>query len=219
MPSITDYALMHGAQFAKEYVTAYLTTDLPTRLVQYRNGWQIDDSELPTPTKLLSYEPIAIDAWPTVITVAISTSNMEQIGNGGPSGVDPVYRMTYAMRTYVWVRTAGSEATTLMRDRLTTVTRSALLDRPCLKATDPLSTWNASIQPSSLREEFSDLTLLKGERVMAGAYLGYDLNIDEVVSRADIGTVGEIKFGIKNTPPDDITLNMPTDSELFQSVP
>jgi hypothetical protein len=70
-----------------------------------------------------------------------------------------------------------------------------------------------------LREEFSDLTLLKGERVMAGAYLGYDLNIDEVVSRADIGTVGEIKFGIKNTPPDDITLNMPTDSELFQSVP
>ena len=219
MPSITDYALMHGAQFAKEYVTAYLTTDLPTRLVQYRNGWQIDDSELPTPTKLLSYEPIAIDAWPTVITVAISTSNMEQIGNGGPSGVDPVYRMTYAMRTYVWVRTAGSEATTLMRDRLTTVTRSALLDRPCLKATDPLSTWNASIQPSSLREEFSDLTLLKGERVMAGAYLGYDLNIDEVVSRADIGTVGEIKFGIKYTPPDDITLNMPTDSELFQSVP
>ena len=219
MPSITDYALMHGAQFAKEYVTAYLTTDLPTRLVQYRNGWQIDDSELPTPIKLLSYEPIAIDAWPTVITVAISTSNMEQIGNGGPSGVDPVYRMTYAMRTYVWVRTAGSEATTLMRDRLTTVTRSALLDRPCLKATDPLSTWNASIQPSSLREEFSDLTLLKGERVMAGAYLGYDLNIDEVVSRADIGTVGEIKFGIKNTPPDDITLNMPTDSELFQSVP
>lgn len=219
MPSVTDYALMHGAQFAKEYVTAYLTTDLPTRLVQYRNGWQIDDSELPTPIKLLSYEPIAIDAWPTVITVAISTSNMEQIGNGGPSGVDPVYRMTYAMRTYVWVRTAGSEATTLMRDRLTTVTRSALLDRPCLKATDPLSTWNASIQPSSLREEFSDLTLLKGERVMAGAYLGYDLNIDEVVSRADIGTVSEIQFGVKNTPPDDITLNMPTDSELFQSVP
>tara|TARA_B110001454_G_scaffold107426_2_gene101100 strand:- start:182 stop:838 length:657 start_codon:yes stop_codon:yes gene_type:complete len=215
----TSYALMHGSQFAKEYVTAFLTVDLPTRLIEYRNGWQIDDSELPVPTKFLSYEPIAIDAWPTVITVAISTSNMEQIGNGGPSGVDPVYRMTYAMRTYAWVRTAGSEATTLMRDRLTTVIRSALLDRPCLKATDPLSTWNAGIQPSSLREEFSDLTLLKGERVMAGAYLGYDLNIDEVVSRADIGTVGQIKFGVKNTPPDDITLNLPTDSELFQTVP
>jgi len=218
MPT-TSYALMHGAQFAKEYVTAYLTADLPTRLIEYRNGWQLDDSELPLPEKFLSYEPIAIDAWPTVITVAISTSNMEQIGNGGPSGVDPVYRMTYSMRTYVWVRTAGSEATTIMRDRLTTVVRSALLDRPCLKATDPLSTWNASVQPSSLREEFSDLTLLKGERVMAGAYLGYDLNIDEVVARANLGTVGEIKFGVKNTPPDDTTLNMPTDSELFQSVP
>ena len=218
MPT-TSYALMHGAQFAKEYVTAYLTADLPTRLIEYRNGWLIDDGDLPNPAKLISYEPIAIDAWPTVITVAISTSNMEQIGNGGPSGVDPVYRMTYSMRTYVWVRTAGSEATTIMRDRLTTVVRSALLDRPCLKATDPLSTWNASVQPSSLREEFSDLTLLKGERVMAGAYLGYDLNIDEVVARANLGTVGEIKFGVKNTPPDDVTLNMPTDSELFQSVP
>jgi len=218
MPT-TSYALMHGAQFAKEYVTAYLTADLPTRLIEYRNGWQLDDSELPLPEKFLSYEPIAIDAWPTVITVAISTSNMEQIGNGGPSGVDPVYRMTYSMRTYMWARTAGSEATTIMRDRLTTIVRSALLDRPCLQATDPLSTWNAAIQPSSLREEFSDLTLLKGERVMAGAYLGYDMNIDEVVARADIGTVSEIRFGVKNTPADDTTLNMPTDSELFQSVP
>jgi len=45
------------------------------------------------------------------------------------------------------------------------------------------------------------------------------MNIDEVVARANLGTVGEIKFGVKNTPPDDVTLNMPTDSELFQSVP
>jgi hypothetical protein len=179
----------------------------------------LDDADLPGPAKFLSYEPIAIDAWPTIITVAISTSNMEQIGHGGKSGVDPLYRMTYSMRTYVWVRTSGSEATTLMRDRLTTAVRSALLDRPCLKATDPRETWNASIEPTSLREEFSDLTLLKGERVMAGAYLGYDLQIDEIVARADFGTVSSIKLGILNTAVGDTTLDIPAESDLFQVVP
>ena len=31
------YALMHGAQFAKSYVNEYLKTEIPVRLVAYRN--------------------------------------------------------------------------------------------------------------------------------------------------------------------------------------
>jgi hypothetical protein len=114
---------------------------------------------------------------------------MERIGH---SGLNPLYRVNYSMRTYIWVRDVGSEEATLMRDRLTTVVRSALLDYPCLKATDPQSTFKAMIEESTMQEQFSDLTLLKGDRVMAGAYISYDLSIDEVVDRRPLGTANQI---------------------------
>lgn len=182
--------LMHGSHFAKSYVTTYLENDLPQRLVSYRNGWNLDSESLPSPTKYLSYEPIALDEWPTIITVAISMMGMER--NGWYEN-HPEYRVRYNMRTYVWVREEGSDEATLMRDRLTTVVRSALLDRPCLKATDPRQTFEAVIDEATLREEYSDLTLLKGDRVLAGAFLSYEMHINEISAREDIGTVSEIE--------------------------
>jgi hypothetical protein len=181
--------LMFGAHFAKQYVNNYLKVDIPTRIINYRNGWNLDDVALPTPVSFFIYEPIALDSWPTIITVAMSTNRMERIGY---SGANPLYRVNYSMRTYVWVRDVGSEEATLMRDRLTTVVRSALLDYPCMKATDPQDTFKAMIDESGMQEQFSDLTLLKGDRVMAGAYLSYDLSIDEVVDRLPLGTVSTI---------------------------
>jgi hypothetical protein len=181
--------LMFGAHFAKQYVNNYLKSDIPIRIINYRNGWSLDDATLPTPVSFFTYEPIALDSWPTVITVAMSTNRMERIGYGQSN---PLYRINYSMRTYVWVRDIGSEEATLMRDRLTTVVRSAILDYPCMKATDPQDTFKAVIDEGSIQEQFSDLTLLKGDRVMAGAYLSYDLSIDEVVDRLPLGTVSII---------------------------
>jgi hypothetical protein len=176
--------LMHGAHSAKSYVSQYLSQDIPTRLIKYRNGWGLDDIALPSPTDYLVYEPLALDQWPIVITVAINTKSFNRLEYDG-STLDPLYRVTYGMRTYVWVRTEGSEETTLMRDRLTTVVRSALLDYPCLSRLD--TERHARIEETTLSEEFSELTLLKGDRVLAGAYIGYDLLLDEVITREDLG--------------------------------
>ncbi len=193
MTTQPNYYLMHGPHFAKKYVTDYLSQDIPIRLVDYRNGWQVDDQRLPTPEEFISYEPLAIDAWPTVITVAISTRGFTRLGMVGP---DPLYRVAYNMRTYIWVRTEGNEEVTLMRDRLTTVHRAALLDRPCLNAYDERSSFKAVIDEGSMSEEFSDITLLKGDRMMAGAYIGYTLEIDEIVSRRPIGEVSQIDLEV-----------------------
>lgn len=187
--------LMFGAHYAKQYVNNYLRNDIPTRIIDYRNGWNLDDETLPTPTAFFIYEPIALDTWPSVITVAMSTNNLERIGYGG---ANPLYRVNYSMRTYIWVRDVGSEETTLMRDRLTTVVRSAILDYPCMKATDPQETFKATIDESTIQEQFSDLTLLKGDRVMAGAYLSYDLSIDEIMDRRPLGTANEIDIEFSN---------------------
>ena len=181
--------LMHGAQFAKQYINNYLTLDIPIRLIDYRNGWNLSSTDLPTPEKIINHEPLAFDSWPTIITIAISTNRLERIGYGN---ADPLYRVEYQMRTYVWVRTEGSQECTEMRDRLTTVVRSALLDYPCLKATDPNDFFRIMIDESSMREEFSDLTLLKGDRMLAGSYVAYNIQMDEIVSRKSLGTVDEI---------------------------
>jgi hypothetical protein len=50
------------------------------------------------------------------------------------------------------------------------------------------------IDEGTIREEYSDITLLKGDRMMAGAYVGYTLNLDEVVTRVGLGTVSEIQL-------------------------
>lgn len=203
--------LMHGPHFAKEYINAYLKNELPKRLIKYRNGWGISNAELPDPEDYFTYEPLVMDHWPTIITVAISTNSFEQIGWDFEH---PLYRVTYSMRTYVWSRTEGSEDTTRMRDRLAVVVRSALLDALSLNATDPRSTFRVEIDQTTMREEFSDLTLLKGDRVLAGAYISYNLTIDEIVHREDIGTVDEIEVAYKANGPQQVPVELPLDTEV-----
>jgi hypothetical protein len=55
------------------------------------------------------------------------------------------------------------------------------------------------IDEGTMREEFSDLTLLKGDRVLAGSYLSYELTINEIVARRDIGTLDEINITFDTT--------------------
>lgn len=188
--------LMQGPQFAKKYVTDYLQNDMPSRLTRYRNGWNVDDYVLPDPELYLTYEPIALDHWPTVITVAISTNSFTRAGYIGAG--NPLYRVSYSMRTYVWVKTEGSEEVTTMRDRLTTVMRSAFLDYPNLQACDTSGDANPEIDESTIREEYSDLTLIKGDRVLAGAYIGYDLSLNEAVYRMPIASVSGVDVDVYN---------------------
>jgi len=188
--------LMQGAQFAKYYVNDYLTRDFPSRMIRYRTGWNLDDRELPEPQLYLTYEPIALDHWPTLITVAISTNSFERLMMG-PEG-DPMYRVNYNMRSYVWAKTDGSEQVTLMRDRLTTVLRSALLDKPSLNRHDETFGCDVRIDESTITEEFSDLTLVKGDRVLAGAYLGYTLSINEIIYRDQVGAFAGTDLEVEN---------------------
>lgn len=175
--------MMQGAAAAKRFVNDYLAYDLPERLIAYRNHWQVDEDALPEPLLYLTYEPVALDHWPTLITLAMSTSNISRIDYEG--ALDPLYRVRYSMRTYIWVKADNATECTENRDNLATVVRSALLDHAGLRTADRDSC-EAVVDEGTVREEFSDLTLIKGERVMAGAYIAYDLNINELITRKPI---------------------------------
>jgi hypothetical protein len=57
---------------------------------------------------------------------------------------------------------------------------------------------HAEIDESNIREEYSDLTLIKGDRVLAGAYIGYDLSLNEVVYRMPVSQVAGVDIEASN---------------------
>lgn len=173
--------MMEGAHQAKWYVTQYLAHDLPSRLIRYRNEWNTSTSNLPNPAKYYDYDIDEIDHWPSVITVALSTGQLMR-SELGPSG-DPIYRVRYSMRTYVWARNEDRRTATITRDRLATVIRAALLDHPALSTAEQTTHCEAKIDESSMREEFSELFALKGERWAAAAFIAYDLELYETIER------------------------------------
>ena len=183
--------LMQGAAAAKRFVNEYLSQELPLRLTTYRNGWKLDDEALPDPLKYLTYEPVGLDTWPTIITVALSTNQSTRIDY--TSTYDPIYRVQYSMRTYIWVRADDSADADFMRDNLTTVVRSALLDHQCFRYADT-GDRDTILDEGTMREEFSELTMLKGDRVLAGAYIAYNINLNEVVARATIHDLDDIQI-------------------------
>lgn len=196
VPVIPPDELMYGAHYAKDYVTSFLRLDLPGRLNRYRAGWNVDMEQLPDPLTYVSYEPLALDVWPTIITVAINAKSFSRFNHSPTS--DPIYNVTYSLRTYVWVRGIGSEEATIMRDRLSAVVRSALLDYPCFRRYD--TTRDARIEENTMSEEYSDLTLLKGDRVLAGSYIGYDVTMEEVITRVPIAILEDYILETETVP-------------------
>lgn len=188
-----------GPWLVKKFITQYLAADLPNRLIAFRNAWQLDDQRLPDPVKYLPYEPIGLDEWPMIHTIQMNTRSIERVDYTNYT-TDPEYKVTYNMRTYVWVRGESAEETTESRDRLTTVVRSALLDHPAMisSAADsyfPSVTSEILLNESTLREEYSDLTYAKGQRVIAGAYLAYEFSLHEPIMRTKLGTISDFKVG------------------------
>lgn len=193
--------MIQGVHIAKAFVTNYLENDLPSRLISFRNAWNLDDENLPEPLEYKNYEPIAIDAWPMVYTVSNSAEGFVRI-DYDVSG-NPQYRVDYSLRTYVWVKDDDSEQCALKRDRLSTVIRSALLDHPALERCDS-ENCEPLVNETTMNEQYSDLSLIKGERVMAGGYCGYTLSINETITRKEFGTFDDLELEILPlpTPPD-----------------
>lgn len=205
--------MMDGPWSAKSFIRSYLAEDIPHRLVAYRNRWQLDDGRLPDPAKYLSHEPPALDEWPVIYTLQTNTRGLER----ADFNVDgnPIYRVTYNMRTYVWARDIGlpdgptsAEQVTEIRDRLTTVVRSSLLDHPSMQKSAegafPSLDVDVLLDETTLGEEYSDVTYVKGDRAVAGAYISYEFSCYEIVPRDRIADSSTYEVGVVPLSWDDI---------------
>lgn len=188
--------MMTGPHGAKELVCNYFKADLPRRVVAFRNYWNISEEELPDfpEDSIVPWAPPSIEygdePLPCLYNVIARTRNMVQIG--WTQELDPVYRVNYEARSYIWCRADSIAECNIMRDRLLTVVRTAMLDEQCLRANTP-EMYAMSFDQTTLREEFSDVVPSKNDRWIGGVYIGYDMTIDETVSREAIGTISEIE--------------------------
>jgi hypothetical protein len=182
--------MMLGARNARMAVSMFLADAMPPRLAEYRTTWGYTTTDLPDPRKYFSYEPVAVDKWPSIITVVMGMGRLAVDDYADFS--EPEYGVIYQMRTYVWSRGTGPVQATNIRDDLTTVVRDLLIDNPRLQNANHSNGYDCGyrVDDTSVREEYSDLTLLKGERVACASFIAYDLRAQESPTRSALGTVG-----------------------------
>jgi len=190
---------MIGAWAAKQFVTEYLEQDLPERVQDYRNLLQLDDDRLAVPTVYHNFEPASLlngtDDFPVCYTVITSTRGLERVDYDG--NLDPHYRVAYAARTYVWDLQPSEAEVTESRDTLLMVVRTALLDHQCLLHADNLHR-EVKIDEGTMIEEYSDIDAAKAQMWRAGAYVAYDITLNEKVTRRSLGTVDNIRVEASN---------------------
>ena len=80
------------------------------------------------------------------------------------------------------------------------------MDRRCRSMT-LLCLVPPKIDEGTIREEFSDLTLIKGERLLAGAYIAYDLALEEIIDHTALGVFTSKEATVTQLP---ITAVAPT---------
>ena len=218
--------MMNGPKRARHWVNDFLAADIPTRLIGYRSWWGLDETSLPTPQKFLTFEPAQIAHWPMVYSIVLSTTSVTH--TDWDFDENPKYEITHSMRTYVWAKAVNEEPATDLRDDLTVVVRDALMDLPAVSSYNQTQgNCSAVISEDSIREEFSDLTFIKGDRFLAGAYIQYDMVMTETISREALGVISVIPSVIvqliekvPNAPTVlTTTVDVPTEIGLYWKAP
>jgi hypothetical protein len=175
---------MRGPRGVRHAMSDFLRLELPRRIVACRAAWGLDDDALPIPVSkpddaradaYFEREPKAIDRWPLI---AVTSGRRTQKGVDFDDDGSPVYRATYPVRVYSWVRHEGFDATQDMRDDMATAIQIALLSHVDLHSPGA----RLSIVPASMVVDFSDVSPVKGDRFVAGSYVGLDVNATETLT-------------------------------------
>lgn len=196
--------LYRGATVVRSAIVQYLETVVPSKVDQARADWGVDEYELPYPVKYDAYEPYALDQWP-LLGVAVS-----QADNFNRLHYDPAmsnqYMAQYTIRVFTWVRTPMDEnevpiepeysESIRLRDDLAACVRAAILQSGCFDQPDSIL-----FDESSLTEEYSEATGIRGDRFVAGVVHSFQLRIDESIPLVGLGDADSISIETQSLGP------------------
>lgn len=172
---------MRGVQVPKRAVADYLAARLPAHLDALVEQWGVT---LDKPEDYLPNEPSALDRFPLVAVsgVRVASVRRREVETEAPA---VVYDVAYALRVFVWVRAQGVDRAVTLRDDLTAAVRGLLIANPTLDVPDEA----VLIDEDSIVEEYSEPTPVKGDRVVAGSFVGVTVTCTERLLAGSLGTV------------------------------
>lgn len=192
---------MLGPEGAAEHARAWLAERIPARLRVLEDRYDLDEGTLADPVRVLAHEvgPLAVEDWPSVFVLPQRQTGMTLIDVRDDAS--ELYRVTYALRLVGWVRADGYAATDQLRKRYALAIREALLERksltpaPTYGSGDYGDTEATTVDPASLREDYSEVFTDQAKRTIAGVIVDVTLIVFETLD-------GPAPYGTLLTPVD-----------------
>lgn len=189
---------MIGSEGVGQAVAAWLEYRLPGRLRILEARLGLPDGHLVDPSLIEDHEtgPIALEQWPAVYALPQRMSDIKVVETAEG---DQTYRVTYSVRILAWVRSGDYGTTDLLRKRYALAIREALLERRQLTAAPDYAGpgWGdhmaaVTINPTTIRENYSDLVDETAGGTIAGSYVDVDVVFTETLEGAD--PLGRVEF-------------------------
>lgn len=187
--------LFRGATAVRNAVVLYLANTVPSMVDQARTDWELDEYELPYPVGYDAYEPYALDKWPLIGVNIVQSGDFIRLDYDGAMSQE--YFTKYLVRVFTWVRTPFNSDDTPMepeysesirlRDDLAAVIRASLIKSGSLGQPGALL-----FDESSLTEEYSEATGVKGDRFVSGVIHSFEVRVDESVPIVGLGEANTI---------------------------
>jgi hypothetical protein len=176
-----------GPQGVRDQITGFLRAAVPAHAAAALEAWGLTAAQLPTPVDnvddpradgYFDREPAALDRWPLIAVTSGRRTQKAIDTDLDLTGVASItYRCLYPVRIYAWVRDGSHDLVVDQRDNLATVIATAVLAQPGLGTTGDLE---ADLKTIVLAP--SDVSPVKGDRFVAGAYVGFDCYAIETLS-------------------------------------
>lgn len=187
-------AMMRGPYIIRRAICDYLEAKMPAQIAQARADWGLDDVMLPDPVAIVPYERYELAQHPTIAVVLTNAKNFARVAYDDYANEQ--YEAVYQCRIFTWVKTPEDttqvsvdnsyQETLRLRDDYAAVVRSLLLLSSSLG--QPAIIWDET----SLSEEYSDATVVKGDRWVAGVTHTFEVQVDESAVRSMIGTADDL---------------------------
>ena len=196
--------LYRGATVVRDAVVDYLEATVPEVVDQARDDWDIDEYALPYPVKYDAYEPYALDRWPLLGVNVVQADMFNRLYYD--QAMSQQYLASYTVRVFTWVRTPMDEndiplepeysQSIRLRDDLAACVRAALLKSGCLGQQGAIL-----FDESSLTEEYSEATGVKGDRFVAGVIHSFRIRVDETIPLVGLGDADSIDIDSQSLGP------------------
>lgn len=177
---MTTQPELRGPRGVRHAIAEFFRANLPDYARGCEAAWdttiEVPVSEPGNPRRdaYFDRDPSAIDRWP-MLTVSSGRRTQSELARDYDTP-DPVMSAKYPIRVFTWVKAAGWDEALDARDDLATTVQVAALSNLTL-GTDFLL-----IDPSTVVVDFSNIEAVRGDRFVAGSFVGFDVEATETLT-------------------------------------